>query len=66
MRSGASWTTHGGRNDRPPTRKVGKLDDAKWIGVAPGLEEFGITADANAGDDHAGRRHQLTVLGDLR
>ncbi len=49
----------------PPTRKVGSLDDTKWIGAAPGLEEFGITGEAND-DSHAGRRHQLTVLGDLR
>ena len=49
----------------PKTRNVGKLDDAKWIGAAPGLEEFGITGEPDD-DAHAGRRHQLTVLGDLR
>jgi cyclic dehypoxanthinyl futalosine synthase len=49
----------------PPTRKVGKLDDKQWIGAAPGLEEFGIAAD-ESDQGHDGRRHQLTVLGDLR
>ena len=49
----------------PPTRKVGKLDDKQWIGAAPGLEEFGISTGDDDGADTS-RRHQLTVLGDLR
>ena len=49
----------------PPTRRVGRLDDAKWIGAAPGLEEFGIQ-DAPEQSPGEERRVQLSVLGDAR